>query len=79
MSSEEGNIQGNIREGNIQGRCTLLQVYPTAAHNRQAQIMVGFTCSDTTQSSMISCIGDLEKNHFASLEVICVHHAKSSV
>lgn len=74
MSSEE-----EVPEGNIQGRCTLLQVYPTAAHNRQAQIMVGFTCSDTTQSSTVSCIGDLEKKHFASLEVICVHHAKSSL
>lgn len=74
MSSEE-----EVPEGNIQGRCTLLQVYPTAAHNRQAQIMVGFTYSDTTQSSTVSCIGDLEKNHFASLEVIYVHHAKSSL
>lgn len=67
MSSEEGNIQGNIPEGNIQGRCTLLQVYPTAALNRQTQIMVGFTCSDTTQSSMVSCIGDLEKKNILLL------------
>lgn len=43
----------------------LLQLYPTAARNMQAQIMVGFprsTCSAMTQSSIASCSGDLEKS-----------------
>lgn len=43
----------------------LLKLHPTAACNRQAQIMVGFprsTCSAMTQSSVVSCSGDLEKS-----------------
>lgn len=74
MSSEE-----EAPEGNIQGRCSLITGVASSSHNRQAQILVGFTCSATTQSSTLSCLGDLEKNHFASLEVVLVHHAKSSV
>lgn len=43
----------------------LLQLHPTAPHNRQTQVMVGFprsTCSAMNQSSMASCSGDLEKS-----------------
>lgn len=76
MSSEE-----EVPEGNIQGKCTLVIGVPSS-RSQQASTDHGgglyLQCHDPVQHNQLLCRPG-KKTNFASLEIIVVHHAKSSV